>query len=95
MPGSGTWIEILAIELLYFAWVREAIGKDGETVEPPGSAETVGDLVDWLAAKGDGYAEALTAQDKLRVAVDQVFAGFDAPLDGVGEIAIFPPVTGG
>ncbi|MBC2777288.1 molybdopterin converting factor subunit 1 [Parasphingopyxis marina] len=85
----------MGIELLYFAWVREAIGKDGETAEPPADAQTVGDLVAWLAAKGDGYGEALGTRDKLRVAVDQVFAGFDTPLDGVREIAIFPPVTGG
>jgi molybdopterin synthase sulfur carrier subunit len=85
----------MAIELLYFAWVREAIGKDSEQAEPPETAATVGDLVGWLADRGGGYAEALSERDKLRVAVDQVFAEFDAPLDGVKEVALFPPVTGG
>lgn len=85
----------MAIELLYFAWIREAIGRDGEVVEPPPNVGTVAGLVDWLAGRGDGYAEVFADRDRLRVAVDQEFAGFDARLDGVREIALFPPVTGG
>ena len=38
----------MAIELLYFAWVRERIGRDGETVSPPAEVRTVAALVDWL-----------------------------------------------
>ncbi|QLC24657.1 molybdopterin converting factor subunit 1 [Parasphingopyxis algicola] len=85
----------MAIELLYFAWVREALGRDAETIEPPDGVETVDALIDWLAARGGGYAEALADKERLRVAIDQEFAGFDAPLAGVREIALFPPVTGG
>ncbi|MEO1170316.1 MAG: molybdopterin converting factor subunit 1 [Pseudomonadota bacterium] len=85
----------MAIELLYFAWVREAIGLDGETVEPPKEVDTVAKLVDWLAGRGDGYSEAFADPSRLRVAVDQRFAGFDTTLEGVREIALFPPVTGG
>ncbi len=85
----------MAIELLYFAWVREAIGKDGEMVEPPPDIDTVAALIGWLAARGGGYAEALADRNRLRVAVDQEFADFDASLTGVSEVALFPPVTGG
>ncbi|MGP1281444.1 MAG: molybdopterin converting factor subunit 1 [Parasphingopyxis sp.] len=85
----------MAIEMLYFAWVREAIGRDAETVDPPAEVETVEALIDWLAARGGDYAEAFADKARLRVAVDQEFAGFDAPLAGVREIALFPPVTGG
>lgn len=31
-----------ALEILYFAWVREGIGKDGETIDHPGGDVTVG-----------------------------------------------------
>ena len=31
----------------------------------------------------------------LRVALDQELSDFDAPLDGVREVAFFPPMTGG
>lgn len=85
----------MAIDILYFAWVREAIGKDGETLAPPAEIETVGALIDWLAERGGGYAEALAEPARLRAAVDQAFVKMDAPIAGASEIAIFPPVTGG
>ena len=37
------------MKLLYFAWVRERIGKAEEDVEPPGEhVRTVADLIAWL-----------------------------------------------
>ena len=83
------------VELLYFAWVREMIGTDGETIALPAEVETVGALLDWLAARSDGHAAALADRARIRVAVDQIFAGPDTALAGAREIAIFPPVTGG
>jgi molybdopterin synthase sulfur carrier subunit len=85
----------MSIELLYFAWVREAIGRDGETVDPPPEVVDVAGLIAWLVARGGGYAEALANPEKLRAAIDQVFVALDAPITGAREIAIFPPVTGG
>jgi molybdopterin synthase sulfur carrier subunit len=85
----------MSLELLYFAWVREAIGRDGEQVDPPAEVGDVAGLIAWLAARGGGYAEALANPDKLRAAIDQVFVPLDAPIAGGREIAIFPPVTGG
>jgi molybdopterin synthase sulfur carrier subunit len=83
------------IRLLYFAWVREAIGKDGEAVDPPAAVTDVAALVAWLATRGGGYAEAFADPARLRAAVDQTFAPLSTPIAGVGEIALFPPVTGG
>jgi molybdopterin synthase sulfur carrier subunit len=85
----------VTIELLYFAWVREAIGRDGEQVDPPAEISDVAGLIAWLAARGAGYAAALGDQSRLRAAIDQVFVPLDAPLAGARELAIFPPVTGG
>lgn len=84
-----------AIRLLYFAWVREAIGRDGETIEPPIGVRDVAGLIGWLAARGGGYAEALAEPARLRCAIDQRFAPIDATIAGATEIALFPPVTGG
>jgi sulfur-carrier protein len=83
------------IEMLYFAWVRERIGKDGERIEPPADVVTVSALLDWLQRRGDGYAAALGERERLRVAVNQAFAPLDAPVRAGDEVAIFPPVTGG
>jgi sulfur-carrier protein len=82
------------MRLVYFARVREAIGLDGEEriVTPQTS---IAALVDQLAAEGARYAEAFADRSKLRFALDQKMVREDALLDGAGELAIFPPVTGG
>ncbi|MEO9131332.1 MAG: molybdopterin converting factor subunit 1 [Sphingomonas sp.] len=85
----------MAIDLLYFSWVREAIGTGAETLEPPDGLASVGDLVGWLATLSDGHAHAFADRARLRAAVDQVFVPLDAPLGRPREVAIFPPVTGG
>jgi len=85
----------MPIDILYFAWVREAIGQGSERVDPPADVTTVAALIDWLAVRGGGYATAFENRDRLRTAVDQVFVPLDTGLVGAREVAIFPPVTGG
>ena len=63
---------MMQVRLLYFAWVREAVGVDGETVDVPSGVATPADLIDWLATRGDGYAAAFADPAKVRCAVDQV-----------------------
>ncbi|MEL7115896.1 MAG: molybdopterin converting factor subunit 1 [Pseudomonadota bacterium] len=81
------------IKVVYFAWVRERIGLPGEEVET--SAATVADLVDELRAKEARYEAAFADTRALRVALDQKLSDFTAPLEGVREVAFFPPMTGG
>ena len=81
------------INVLYFAWVRERIGLPKEQVET--TATTVMGLVDELRLREERYALAFSDLSALRVAVDQDLSEFDAPLDGVREVAFFPPMTGG
>ncbi|WP_372916498.1 molybdopterin converting factor subunit 1 [Sandarakinorhabdus sp.] len=83
------------VQLLYFAWVREMIGTDSETIALPAEATTVAALLDWLAARSPGHAAALADRSRIRVAVDQNFATLATQLAAPREIAIFPPVTGG
>lgn len=85
----------MAIEMLYFAWVREQIGVGAERVDPPAEVQNVAGLIDWLAARGAGHATAFADQARLRAAVDQRFVPLDASIAGAREVAIFPPVTGG
>ncbi|USU04891.1 molybdopterin converting factor subunit 1 [Sphingomonadaceae bacterium OTU29MARTA1] len=85
----------MAIEMLYFAWVRERMGKAQETVDPPAAVASVADLVEWLAARDDVSAGALADRVRLRAAVDQDFVTMHASIAGAREIALFPPVTGG
>ncbi len=83
----------MRLELMYFAWVRERIGLPRETIET--KAQTVGELIDELAAREERYALAFSDLSSLRVAVDQVLTEFDAPLADAREVAFFPPMTGG
>ena len=85
----------MAIEMLYFAWVRERMGVAHEVVAPPADVTTVAALVDWLAARDDASAGALADRARLRAAVDHDFVAMDASIVGAREVALFPPVTGG
>ena len=81
------------MDVLYFAWVRERIGLPRERIET--GAATVAELVEELKAREERYAAAFADTTALRVALDQVLTDFDAPLEGVREVAFFPPMTGG
>lgn len=81
--------------MVYFAWVRERIGRGSETVDPHAGIDTVADLIGWLAAGSASHAAAFADRARLRAAVDQTFVGLDASIVGAREVAIFPPVTGG
>ena len=85
----------MKVSLVYFAWVRERIGKAGEDVELPDSVRTVGDLLDHLKTLGEEYAMALEHDRVIRVALDQEHAHHTDTIYGVREVGIFPPMTGG
>jgi molybdopterin synthase sulfur carrier subunit len=81
------------MDVLYFAWVRERIGIPKEKVET--NATTVMQLVEELKTREARYEVAFSDLSALRVAVDQELTDFDASLEGVREVAFFPPMTGG
>ena len=83
------------MKLVYFAWLRERVGVAGEAVSPPAEVKTVAGLLQWLKQRGGGYAEALKDLSVVRVAVNQEYAGPEAPVRDGDEVALFPPVTGG
>ena len=58
-------------KLIYFAWVRERIGKPEEEVMLPESVKTVADLLRWLKSRGEEYEHALQYPDVIRVAINQ------------------------
>jgi sulfur-carrier protein len=83
------------MKALYFAWVRERVGKAEEELDPPASVSTVSDLIAWLAKRGENYAHAFDKPLVVRAALDRVHARGDASIAGVKEVAFFPPMTGG
>jgi sulfur-carrier protein len=83
------------LKLVYFAWVRERVGKAEETVAPPSSVATVAQLMQWLGGRGEEYAHAFENPKVIRAAIDKSHARPDAAIAGAREIAFFPPMTGG
>lgn len=83
------------MKAVYFAWVRERIGKAEEELDPPAAVDTVGDLMGWLRGRGEGYAYAFEKASVIRAALDRSHVKHDAKIAGAREVAFFPPMTGG
>jgi sulfur-carrier protein len=83
------------MRVLYFAWVRDAVGVDEEQVDLPGAVASVADVVAHLTTMSGGHARAFAELGRIRCALDQKIVPLDAPLGDAGELAFFPPVTGG
>ena len=83
----------LQLQVRYFASLREALGKDRESVGT--SAATAGALRQALIERGEPYATALAHGKAVRMAVNQVMAADGQALRDGDEVAFFPPVTGG
>jgi len=83
------------VKLLYFAWVRERLGRGEEIVEPPAGVTTVADLMTWLAGRGEEYAFAFENPKVIRAAINRTHVKASAPIAGAKEVAFFPPMTGG
>jgi len=82
-------------KLVYFAWVRERIGKGEEEIALPDSVRTGADLIAHLRTLGEEYAHALEHGNVIRIALDREHVEHDEPIAGAREIALFPPMTGG
>ena len=81
------------IDLIYFSWIRERIGKSSEAIET--KSATVVELIEELKVKDIRYLEVFSDLGSFRVAINQELADFNASIIGAKEIAFFPPMTGG
>jgi molybdopterin synthase sulfur carrier subunit len=83
------------VQVLYFARLREAFGRDREDVILPEVVTDVAGLAGWLRQRGEPWSVELGAGKAFRVAVNQDMAEAGTPVRAGDEIAFFPPVTGG
>ncbi|MEN3276961.1 MAG: sulfur-carrier protein [Massilia sp.] len=83
------------IELRFFASVREAVGLSSERIELPAGMRTVGAVREHLIERGGAWATALGHERALRMAFNHVMCGPETEVKEGGEVAFFPPVTGG
>lgn len=83
------------MRVVYFAWVRERLGKGSEELELPENVKTVGDLIAHLATLGEEYEAVFAVPQVIRAAIDEEHANHDEAIGAAREIALFPPMTGG
>ncbi len=85
----------MKLHVLYFAALRERVGRSDETVNAPDGVTTVAQLRDWLARRGEPWQQAFAQTRRVRAAVDQAMVDDGHSLHDGAEVAFFPPVTGG
>ncbi|MEW6313314.1 MAG: molybdopterin converting factor subunit 1 [Pseudomonadota bacterium] len=83
------------IRVLYFAALREAVGRGEEALKLPEGVANVAALRAWLRARGEPWSAALAEERPVRAAVNQDMAGAESVVRDGDEVAFFPPVTGG
>ena len=85
----------MKVKLLFFASMREQLGRPGEELDLPASVKTVGGLREHLRARGGAWESAFAPNRAVRAAVNQDMAQAGASIKAGDEVAFFPPVTGG
>ena len=85
----------MKVKVLYFASLREKLGKDAEEIELPTGVTTVAALRSQLKSRGGVYENSFSEKILLRAAVNQDMVQPTAAVKAGDEIAFFPPVTGG
>ena len=85
----------MKVTVLFFASLREQLGRPREELELPASVGTVASLRDHLQARGGPWANAFAANRPVRAAVNQDMVQAGAVIKAGDEVAFFPPVTGG
>lgn len=83
------------MKILYFAWLRERLGKGEEDVSPPPHVVTIADLIGWLKARDEAADLAFARPEIIKAAIDAKVVKHDAPIAGAATVALFPPMTGG
>ncbi len=83
------------VTVLYFARLREALGKSSERIALPAAVHDLEGLRALLVARGGAWEQELAPSKPVRAAVNQAVAVGDMPVSDGDEVAFFPPVTGG
>lgn len=79
----------MRLTIQYFALLREQRGRDAETVELHAATP---DALYQALARQHGFT---LARSSLKVAINDDFAAWDAPLQDGDRVVFIPPVAGG
>lgn len=85
----------MKVKVKFFASLREVLKTSEEWLDLPNNIQTVGQLKQYLTARGEPWSHVLAEGRAVRAAVNHDMVGFEAALLENAEVAFFPPVTGG
>jgi molybdopterin synthase sulfur carrier subunit len=83
------------VTVLYFARLRESLGKGSEEISLPAGVRDLEGLRALLVGRGGAWEQELAPSKPVRAAVNQEMANGNRPVSDGDEVAFFPPVTGG
>ena len=83
------------MQIKYFSWIKEHIGKSEEEINLPHNVSTIEELMFYLENLNDKYKRAFQKKDLIKIAINKSYSSIDAKINNTDEIAFFPPVTGG
>jgi molybdopterin synthase sulfur carrier subunit len=83
------------LKIVYFASLKDRIGRSEESIDLPEGISTVDSLIDHLSIlHGEEWSSTINGSTVL-VAVNHEMSDRSAPIKEGDEVAFFPPVTGG
>ena len=85
----------MKVRVLFFAGLREQIGRSQEDLDLPAKVDTVDLLKAHLRARGGAFERAFAEKALVRSALNQEMVQAGARFKAGDEVAFFPPVTGG
>ena len=83
------------INILYFARIKEAVNYSSESIDLPMDIKTVIALKNYLALRGENWANLFNGKQVVRAAINHALVDDLAAINAGDEVAFFPPVTGG
>ena len=85
----------MKIKVLYFARIKEAVNYSTEEIDLPSEIVTITALKNWLALRGDVWANLFDGKQIVRAAINHTLVDDLATIQANDEVAIVPPGTGG
>ncbi len=83
------------INILYFARIKESVNYSSENIDLPKDVVTVTALKNYLALRGENWANLFNGKQVIRAAINHALVDDMAKISAGDEVAFFPPVTGG
>ena len=81
----------MRVRVLFFGMLREAAGKQSETLELP-EGSCAGGVLEYYGSRIPRLQEMLPS---VALAVNQQYTGAETKLKADDEVALLPPVSGG